>query len=185
MLRAFCEFFALRITRPASFSRWNEATLIEGGERKERVIFILLSFVRLVGSHLQRCPSHYWPGLQITKLQPIWNLLYPVRMLQSKECYKAVSEPRRGRMMKRPCAWRSARCGELLTSRQTRGTGLWPTWPIGLIRRYFCLQSVGAHKFLGLTGKCPGVLMGHVATGDSFWPFRILWFHLTSKIACR
>ena len=42
----------------------------EGREREERVIFPLSFFVRLVGSHLQRCPSHYWPGLWMSPRGP-------------------------------------------------------------------------------------------------------------------
>ena len=41
-------------------TRWNKAALKEGREGKKRVIFPLSSSV---GSHLQRCSSHNWPGL--------------------------------------------------------------------------------------------------------------------------
>ena len=44
-------------------TRWNEATLMKGWKGEEQVIFPISSSVRLIGSHLQRCPSHYWPRL--------------------------------------------------------------------------------------------------------------------------
>ena len=64
MLRVCGQFFALRMTQPAS-SYTVERSNIDGGggEGEGRVIFPLSTFVRLVGSHLQHCPSHYWPGL--------------------------------------------------------------------------------------------------------------------------
>ena len=92
-LRVFGQFFALRMTANIIWHGGMKQRWWRRGKGKERVIFCLSSFVRLVGSHLQRCPSHYWPGLIIYSIlwlyyiidYLIWlsNLiLYSIHLLQ-------------------------------------------------------------------------------------------------------
>ena len=82
-----CEFlvnFSLCVLHSQHhLTRWNEATLVEGGEGEKRVIFPLSSFVRLVGSHLQRCPSHNWPGLYTVKRQTLSALDHNLSTIQT------------------------------------------------------------------------------------------------------
>ena len=59
MLRVFGQIFALCMTQPASIYMAEWSNIDGGGERGRSEWYSLSTFVRLVGSHLQRCCSHY------------------------------------------------------------------------------------------------------------------------------